>query len=279
MKKRRITQVICALLYNCNFTGFLDGTLYRGKVKGLCVPGLNCYSCPGAVAACPLGSVQTALVSSRYKAPYYALGLLLLFGALLGRFVCGFLCPFGLFQELLHKIPTPKLKKSKWTRRLSWLKYAVLVIFVVLIPIVLLEPGFCKYICPAGTLEGGIPMLIQNEELREYVGWLFTWKALVLALCVAGAVFCYRFFCRFLCPLGAFYSLFNKTAVVRPQVDTHSCNGCGACVAYCKMDVKRVGDRECISCMDCKRHCPRGAISWGTAGRLPRTGKSADRVR
>lgn len=267
MKKRRITQVICALLYNCNFTGFMDGSLYQGSVKGLCVPGLNCYSCPGAVAACPLGSVQTALISSQYKAPYYILGVLLLFGALLGRFVCGFLCPFGLLQELLHKIPTPKIKKSKWTRRLSWLKYAVLAIFVVLIPLILLEPGFCKYICPAGTLEGGIPMLVQNEPLREYVGWLFSWKCLVLVLCVAGAVFCYRFFCRFLCPLGAFYSLFHKTAVVRPHVDSHKCSGCGACTARCKMDVKHVGDRECISCMDCGEQCPTGAISWGAARR------------
>ena len=263
MKKRRMTQVICALLYNCNFTGFMDGSLYRGGTKGMCVPGLNCYSCPGAVAACPLGSVQSALVSARYKAPYYILGVLLLFGALLGRFICGFLCPFGLHQELLHKIQTPKIKKGRWTRRLSWLKYAILVVFVVLVPLVLLEPGFCKYICPAGTLEGGIPMLIQNEPLREYVGWLFSWKCLVLVLCVAGAVFCYRSFCRFLCPLGAFYSLFHKIAVVRPYVDSHKCSGCGACTAWCKMDVRYVGDRECISCMDCREQCPSGAISWG----------------
>lgn len=269
MKKRRITQVVCALLYNCNLAGFADGTIYQGSVKGLCVPGLNCYSCPGAVAACPLGSVQTALVSSPYRAPYYALGLVLLFGALLGRFVCGFLCPFGLLQELLHKIPTPKLKKGAWTRRLTWLKYAVLVIFVVLIPVTLMEPGFCKYICPAGTLEGGIPMLIQNEWLREFAGRLFTWKCLVLALCVAGAVFCYRFFCRFLCPLGAFYSLLQKIAVVRPRVDEHKCSGCGACIAQCKMDVRQVGDRECISCMDCRQRCPKGAISLGLMRQAP----------
>lgn len=264
MKKRRITQVISALLYNCNFTGFMDGTLYQGQIKGMCIPGLNCYSCPGAIASCPLGSVQTALVSSPYKAPYYALGLILLFGALLGRVVCGSLCPFGLLQELLYKIPTPKVKKSKRTRRLSGLKYIVLVVFVVVIPIVGAVPGFCKYICPAGTLEGGIPLLIQNEELRSYVGWLFSWKSLVLALCIAGTVFCYRFFCRFLCPLGAFYSLFNKFAVVRPHVDEHKCNGCGGCTAQCKMDVKCVGDRECISCMDCKQKCPMGAISMST---------------
>lgn len=263
MKRRRITQVICALLYNCNVTGFLNGTIYQGRAKGLCVPGLNCYSCPGAVAACPLGSVQTALISSPYKAPYYALGVVLLFGALFGRVICGFLCPFGLLQELLHKLPTPKLKKNRWTRRLSWLKYAVLAGLVAAVPLAAAAPGFCKYICPAGTLEGGIPLLLQNEPLRGLAGRLFSWKLLVLLLCIAGAVFCYRFFCRFLCPLGAFYGLFNRIAVLRPRVDGHKCSGCGACAARCKMDVKQVGDRECIACMDCKQQCPEGAISLG----------------
>ena len=278
MDKRRITQAVSAVLYNCNFTGFIDGTLYQGNLKGMCVPGLNCYSCPGAIAACPLGSVQAALVSSPYKAPYYALGLVLLFGVLLGRVVCGFLCPFGLLQELLHKLPTPKLKKSKWTRRLSWAKYAVLAVFVVIIPIVAAVPGFCKYICPAGTLEGGIPLLARNEELRSYAGWLFSWKSLVLALCIAGAVFCYRIFCRFLCPLGAFYSLFNGIAVIRPHVDAHKCNGCGACVARCGMDVKCVGDRECICCMDCRRRCPKGAVSVWTPLRTSRGAVERGRV-
>lgn len=273
MKKRRTTQVISALLYNCNFTGFMDGTLYQGQVKGMCVPGLNCYSCPGAIASCPLGSVQTALVSSPYKAPYYALGLILLFGALLGRVVCGFLCPFGLFQELLYKLPTPKVKKSNWTRRLTWLKYVILIVFVVVIPIAVAVPGFCKYICPAGTLEGGIPLLIKNAELRSYAGWLFSWKSLVLVLCIVGAVFCYRFFCRSLCPLGAFYSLFNRVAMIRPHVDEHKCTGCGACVAQCKMDVKHVGDRECIACMECGHHCSREAITMSTAFRKQQKGQ------
>lgn len=274
MEKRRITQVVSALLYNCNIKGFTNGTLYKGPTKGMCVPGLNCYSCPGAIAACPLGSVQTALASSPYKAPYYALGLVLLFGALLGRTVCGFLCPFGLLQELLYRLPAPKVKKSKWTRRLTWVKYVVLTVFVVIIPIAAAVPGFCKYICPVGTLEGGIPLLIRNEELRSYAGWLFSWKGLVLALCVVGAVFCYRSFCRFLCPLGAFYSLFNGIAVVRPHVDKDRCSGCGTCTTCCKMDVKRIGDRECISCMDCRHRCPHGAVSLRTAWR---PGRRSDR--
>ena len=144
--KRRWIQVICAVLYNCHITGFADGTIYQGNIKGICVPGLNCYSCPGTVFACPLGSLQSALVSSKYRFPYYILGVLLLFGIFLGRIICGFLCPFGLLQELLYKIPTRKLPKSILTRRLSFLKYIILAVFVVLIPLVFFVPGFCKYI-------------------------------------------------------------------------------------------------------------------------------------
>lgn len=262
MKKRKLIQVICALLYNCNFTGFAKGKIYQGDIKGACVPGLNCYSCPGAVGSCPLGSLQTALLSSRYKFPYYILGMLLLFGVILGRVACGFLCPFGLLQELLYKIPSKKMKKNKWTRRLSLLKYVILIVFVIAIPLFLAVPGFCKYICPAGTLEGGIPLVAMNEKLQTLIGGLFSWKIAVLAVVILSAVFIFRSFCRFICPLGAFYALFHKVSIVGMKLDEEKCNGCNACVAHCKMDVKRVGDRECIQCGECIDKCEKCALSF-----------------
>lgn len=261
--RRKIIQVICALLYNCNFVGFAKGTIYQGEVKGVCVPGLNCYSCPGAIGSCPLGSLQTALLSSRYRFPYYILGMLLLFGVLFGRVVCGFLCPFGLIQELLYKIPTKKMKKNKWTRRLSYLKYVILVVFVIGIPLTMAVPGFCKYICPAGTLEGGVPLILADERLQALLGGLFTWKTAVLIAVIVTAVFIFRSFCRFICPLGAFYALFHKISVVGMRVDEERCNGCNACVHHCKMDVKKVGDAECIQCGECRHVCGKCAISFG----------------
>jgi hypothetical protein len=132
---RKIVQVITAVLYNANIGGFRSGTLYRGATKNICVPGLNCYSCPGSVAACPLGSLQVALGTLPKAVPYYAIGFLLLFGALFGRLVCSFACPFGLIQELLYKIPTRKLGKSKLTRALSGLKYVILGVFVIALPL------------------------------------------------------------------------------------------------------------------------------------------------
>ncbi len=263
MKRRKLVQVICAVLYNCNITGFAKGSIYKGDFKGVCVPGLNCYSCPGAVGACPLGSLQSALVSSKYKLPYYILGILIIFGLLLGRVICGFLCPFGLLQELLYKIPTPKLKKSTVTRRLSYLKYVILAVFAVIIPLALGMPGFCKYICPAGTLEGGIPLVIMNESLRAMIGRLFSWKTLVLAAVIVGVVFVYRGFCRFICPLGAIYGFFNRVSLFGIKLDKNKCVGCGKCVRECKMDVKQVGDHECINCGECEQKCPTKAISFG----------------
>ena len=261
--KRHYVQLMAAVLYNCNFRGFAEGKIYKGNTKGVCVPGLNCYSCPGAVASCPLGSLQTALVGSRYRIPYYILGTILLFGLFLGRFVCGFLCPFGLIQDLLHKIPVPKIKKSRVTRFLSLFKYAVLFVFVLLIPLWKLAPGFCKYICPAGTFEAGLPLVFKNAFLRTLTGRLFTWKVFLLCVSLLLCIFCFRAFCRFVCPLGAIYSFFQPVAIFGIRVDPDRCTHCNACVAACPMDIKKVRDRECIHCGQCVSSCPEGAIHYG----------------
>ncbi len=262
---RRYVQLLAAVLYNCNFKGFATGKIWQGNTKGVCVPGLNCYSCPGAVAACPLGSLQTALLSSKYKFPYYVLGTFLLLGLFLGRFICGFFCPFGFLQELLHKIPTPKIQKSSVTRGLSYLKYGILLIFVIAVPLITLAPGFCKYLCPAGTLEAGILLTLLQERLRAMTGALFTWKAAVLILILLTCVFCFRAFCRFLCPLGAIYSFFNPVSFFGIKVDQAKCIHCDACVRHCKMDVRKVCDRECIQCGECIGRCPASAIHYGVA--------------
>lgn len=265
--RRKCIQLAAALIYNANLKGFANASIYKGDLKGFCVPGLNCYSCPGAVASCPLGALQNALSSIRYRIPMYAVGFLLLSGLLFGRAVCGFLCPFGLLQELLYKLPLPKIQKNKTTRLLSWLKYAVLILFVVCLPLYagiamgLPLPSFCKYICPAGTLEGGIPLVAGNENLRSAVGSLFFWKLFLLMLILLGTGILYRGFCRFLCPLGAIYSLFSKISIMGIHVDEAKCKGCNACVRHCKMDVQKPGDRECIQCGECQGICTSGAVS------------------
>ena len=272
---RRLVQLYAALLYNANLKGFVDGKLFTGYTKALCVPGLNCYSCPGAIGACPLGALQNALAVSGHTAGWYVFGILLLFGITLGRTVCGWLCPVGLIQELLHKIPTPKIPKSRFTRILSLLKYVILVVFVIAIPLYIglsrgmPMPAFCKYICPAGTGEGAVMLLGNpaNENMFGMLGVLFTRKFVILVAVILASIFCYRSFCRFLCPLGAIYSLFNRFALAGVHVDRSRCNHCGACVRTCEMDVRCVGDRECISCGKCMGSCAKGAIAFTCGGR------------
>lgn len=268
--RRRIIQVAIAILYNINFIGFKNASIYKGTIKNVCVPGLNCYSCPGAIAACPIGSIQSIIAGKRYglgffenlllRFPIYVLGFIILFGAIFGRAVCSFLCPFGLFQELLYKIKTKKVKKGIFTRKFSIIKYFILIIFVIILPFILNAPTFCKYICPMGTLSAGLFHVGVNVELREIIGILFNLKLTILIIVMILSIFIFRFFCRFLCPLGAIYSFFNRYAIFRLSVDKNLCTSCNRCINNCLMDVKKIGDRECIECGECIKNCNMKAI-------------------
>lgn len=258
--KRRLVQLYTALLFNANLKGYIQGDMFVGKSKFLCSPGINCYSCPGAVGACPLGSLQNELGNHHF--PFYIFGILFLYGLMFGRMICGWFCPFGLFQDLLHKIKTPKLKKSVITRTLSYLKYIILVLFVFIFAGFGIFPAFCKYICPAGLLEAGFGLLPTSSDLLNMLGPLFTWKFVLFVSCVVFCIFAYRAFCRFICPLGAIYSLFNKISFFGIKLNKDKCTHCGKCINKCKVDIKHVGDHECISCGECIDVCPTKAISW-----------------
>lgn len=263
-------QAAATLLTNIHIPNLLKGKIYQGNVKTMCVPGLNCYSCPAATGACPIGAFQAVVGSSKFKFPYYITGFFILLGVLLGRFICGFLCPFGWFQDLLHKIPGKKLSTAK-LKPLRYLKYVILVVFVILLPAFVTnslgmgDPFFCKYICPQGVLEGAIPLSLANSGIRAALGHLFTFKFTVLALFIILSILFYRPFCKWICPLGAIYSLFNKVSFLKIQVDHEKCVGCQKCSRVCKMDVNVVdtpNHPECIRCGECMKACPTDAICY-----------------
>lgn len=268
--KRHLIQLLAALLYNLDFQGIATGSVGRAPSKGVCAPGLHCYSCPGAVATCPIGALQQSLASSSLSMAFYVVGTLLAFGAIAGRTICGWACPFGFIQDIIDKagraLHLPEVRKGAWSKRLSLLKYAILGLAIAG-PLATLalqglgKPLFCTLVCPAGTLPG-ISLVASDPALQSMVGILFSWKVSVLLALIAAMLFIYRPFCRFLCPLGALYGFFNRFCILRYAVNPNVCTKCGACVKSCRMDVARVGDRECIQCGACKTSCEFDAIRF-----------------
>ncbi len=230
---------------------------------------------PGALLSCPVGAFQNFLASVRMTTGYIpqlggvVVGYLGFIGVLVGRVPCGWLCPFGFIQDLLYKIPTPKF--SFW-RPLRWVKYAVLVGLVILAPLLIVDavglgfPWFCKLLCPAGTLLGAFPLLAIKPDLWSTLGFWFWNKLFWFILIMTGVVLISRFFCRLLCPLGAFYSLFNRISLVKLEFIEGNCVHCLACVPACPTGVRAYEERdsrECILCLRCVQACRFGALDFG----------------
>jgi len=297
MRARRWTQIAGTLAANPWFAYFGTRAIYQGRAKGVCFPGFNCYACPLALMSCPIGSLQhsfaimspqreaAAGVSSRaaravahhaqsfsISAFLYVVGFVGLIGALTGRLICGWVCPFGLLQDLMYKIPSPKLRIPRWAR---FGKYAALLILAMLIPYITGVHWFSR-LCPAGALEGSVPLkLLPPKTPLPPVGWFFWLKIGILVAFLLWMVASKRPFCRTACPLGAMYALLNPVSLYQMHVDGEKCTECGACRDVCPVDINifdNANSPECIRCLDCKKECPEGAVTSGfrrSPGREP----------
>ncbi len=273
--KRRIVQLIGLIATNSYVAAIPQMSFYQGTLKGVCVPVLNCYACPMAWGSCPIGTLQHFIIIRAF--PLYLLGALGLVGAFIGRWPCGWLCPFGWFQDIVAKIPVPKIKAPDWLRHL---KFVILFGLVGLVAWWTFEPWFCK-ICPAGTLGAGLPWLgFQNlgsdwAEGMDFSTPMFAIKIAILVGLVALMAFMKRPFCRFVCPLGALLGLANKISLLQLHVNLDSCAvayakgsdftncaTCRHCSINCPMDLKvpeQIGSVDCIRCMNCTSY---GSPEW-----------------
>ena len=262
---------------NLYLSGWVNGTIYTGSSKAAMIPGLHCYSCPSSVLACPAGSLQSILATPGFWGllatgrpdaliVLAVLGFIALVGLVAGRFACGWLCPFGLLQELLYRIPVPKLSFQESLRPA---KYAMLFILVLALPAFIRpvpggsgDPWYCKVVCPAGTALAGWPLVSSSNGAFE-LGFLFWWKSAVAVLTLLWATTVERPFCRTMCPLGAAWGLLGKVSLFRMRV-SDSCVNCGKCGAVCPMAIevnKTPSSAECIRCGCCKSVCPVDAVS------------------
>ncbi len=244
------------------------------QVKWLCIPIFHCHSCPLSIVSCPVGVLGHYLSLGVF--PFVLLGTILLFGALLGRALCGWVCPFGLLQELLYKIPSPKFKP--WAP-LRYGKYIVLVTMVIAVPFFWgIESAFyfCR-ICPAATIESSIPHAIQQGGFSSF--WPTVIRMSILAAVVLLMIFSLRFFCRTLCPVGAITALMNPISAFALRHDTDGCPQCGECSDQCPMDIDLTEEprgvvykahTECILCLECEKACPIGGGLKGTFAGFPK---------
>lgn len=276
---RRLVQFGTALGINSYFIGFMEGTIYKGSIKNICFPGLNCSSCPGAWGSCPLALLQASIAGmAGTQIKFFIFGFLGFMGIMLGRFACGWFCPFGLIQELIYKLPLPKIALKERLEKLKYLKYVILLFFVVLLPALgaygMSRMAFCRYICPVEVLEANLPLMIARPALISMVGFLFQWKLILLFIILLLAIFIFKPFCSYICPLGAIYSLFNPVSLYRFQVDRDKCTGCNNCQASCQLGIavyEEPNHRECMRCNECLV-CPSQALKIKRYGQKPDRG-------
>lgn len=271
IRLRLHVQILAAFAFNA---------LYLYDLRGICIPALNCWACPVASFACPMGALQNSMPELRVMilAPIYILGSIIVACAVLGRSMCGWLCPFGLVQDLVARARRRQAMLPRWT---GYLKYLFLIVLGLILPFITYQPVFCKF-CPQGALQGGIFQPLVDPSLRDFIGVFWHVKLSILAAFLVASIFIRRPFCRAFCALGAIFSLFGRLGLVGARFEPDRCVDCMLCVEVCPAGIDprtELNGMNCVGCMECAR-CPFGAIDAGAVGgcRGCRRGAAADEV-
>jgi len=231
------------------------------RLHTVCGPVFHCYSCPLATFACPIGVI--AKFSALHVFPFIAVGTVLVAGALLGSFICGWICPFGFLQDMIGRIPTPKFRLPSWSRHV---RLAVLLGLVLAVPFFFGEkhPLFICSVCPAGMLEGWVPFSAKLLSAGQPVVWPNVLKIAVTVLVLVAMFFTWRPWCRLFCPLGAIYGLMNRVSAVFLRFRPTQCTSCTLCHRRCRYGARpdeRSDDPACIRCLECTQ-CEALDVGW-----------------
>jgi NADPH-dependent glutamate synthase beta subunit-like oxidoreductase/ferredoxin len=298
---RRITQVLIGgVLANGWIPVAWTKAIYQGPLKSFCLPLLNCHGCPLAVFSCPIGALGHYV--GIHVIPFFLLGFLALVGLLVGRMACGWICPFGLIQDLMYRIPS---RKYHLPRLFRYGKYVSLFLIVGLITYLTGETWFCR-LCPDGGLIAGLPWMLWSPQDpltgAVIIGWsmagsLYALKMTILCGFLVLFVLIKRPFCRGACPLGGFWAMFSRISLIKVRTGRVNSYDCQAGREVCPVDLKVCSDLpspECINCFlctqasedhteaaPCRAACPihvdaQGYIALISAGRFE---QAADLVR
>lgn len=253
---RKLTQIFGVLVTNLYVAVIYTQEIYSGLFKSVCLPFLYCHSCPTAPFACPIGVMQHYAAIHHF--PFFLVGHLIIVGLLVGRMVCGWVCPVGLLQELLYKIKSFKIVIPKIFKVMPWV---MLIVFVIILPYLTTEHWFSK-LCPVGTLVAGIPWVTWNPINPTTgaptiepgtVGYLFAIKLIILAAALGLFVISKRPFCQYMCPMGLFWSFFNKFSILKLEV-ADGCTECNVCEKKCPEGINIYEDpnaKDCVRCLEC----------------------------
>ena len=254
---RRLSQTIFGLLLTNSYIQVITTkSIYSGPLKGFCIPFLNCHACPFAVFSCPIGMLQ--YYAATQQLPLFLFGFFIVIGLIVGRAACGWLCPFGLIQDVMFKIKTRKFRIPGF---LNYGKYLILIVFVIILPLLTHIHWFSR-LCPYGALIAGIPWVLWNPVDPDFeapvidfetIGFMYFLKIGILVFFLIWFIYAKRPFCRVACPLGAIWAVFNKVSLLRFKVK-ESCVTCQKCDEICPMELPtydKVDSENCIKCFDC----------------------------
>lgn len=225
---------------------------------------------PSIHALCPFGGIESlytffttgGFIEKIFSGTMILFVITLVIAIIFRRSFCGLICPFGAIQEFFGKLGQKIFKKKfimprKIDKPLRYLKYVILAITVFY---AWKTAGLWMSPYDSWSAYSHLPEGISSVWAESAIGLI------LLIITVVGSIIYDRFFCKYLCPVGAFYAIVGRFSSYRVVRDENKCIDCGICSKECPVNIdvqyfKEVKSAECISCQTCVLNCPKeGAL-------------------